>query len=55
MPHVGLGELDEAVSLLERAYELHEGLLVFLKVEPMLDPLRSHPRFTALLSRLGLA
>lgn len=53
--HVGLGELDEAVDLFEQAYEMHEGLLVFLKVEPMVDPLRSHPRFTAPLSRLGLA
>ncbi len=53
--HVGLGELDEAVDLLERAYEMHDGLLVFLKVEPMVDPLRSHPRFKVLLSHLGLA
>ena len=53
--HAGLRELDESVALLERAYELHEGLLVFLKVEPMIDPLRSHPRFLALMSRMGLA
>ena len=53
--HVGLGELDAAVDLLERGYAMHEGLLVFLKVEPMVDPLRSHPRFKALLSRLGLS
>ena len=52
--HVGLGELDEAVDLFEQAYAMHEGLLVFLKVEPMVDPLRSLPRFKALVTRLGL-
>lgn len=53
--HAGLGEIDEALDLFERAYETREGLLVFLKVEPMVDPLRSHQRFKALLSRLRLA
>ena len=39
--HVGLGELDAAVDLFERGYACTKGLLVFLKVEPMVDPLRS--------------
>jgi TolB-like protein/Tfp pilus assembly protein PilF/predicted Ser/Thr protein kinase len=49
-----LGELDEACTALERAYDARSGLLVFVKVEPMLDPLRAHPRFAALLRRLRL-
>lgn len=50
----GLGEIDQALDLLERGADTRVGVLVFLKVEPMLDPLRSHPRFTALLRRLDL-
>jgi hypothetical protein len=49
-----LSEPDEAVAALERAYEARSGLLVFAKVEPMLDPLHGHPRFEALLRRMRL-
>ena len=50
----GLGEKDQAFEWLERAYEERSGSLVFLKVDPMFDNLRSDSRFTALLKKVGL-
>lgn len=50
--HVGLGDVDRAFEWLEKSYQERAGLLVFLKVEPIFDPLRSDPRFAELLRRL---
>jgi len=50
--HVGLGNVDRAFEWLEKSYQERAGLLVFLKVEPIFDPLRSDPRFAELLRRL---
>ena len=52
--HIGLGQRDEALASLERAYEERSDQLAYLAVEPLLDPVRSHPRFQALQRRLGL-
>lgn len=49
-----LGETDQALAWLERAYDEHEPQLVNLNVEPMLDSLHSDPRFADLLRRMGL-
>jgi tetratricopeptide (TPR) repeat protein len=49
-----LGERDLAMSSLERAYEEHEPRMAWLKVGPRFDPLRSDPRFQALLEKIGL-
>jgi TolB-like protein/Tfp pilus assembly protein PilF/class 3 adenylate cyclase len=43
--YTGLGEQDQAFEWLEKAYEERSDLLVYLKVEPRLDSLRSDPRF----------
>lgn len=51
----GLGRTGEALDWLERAFEAGSGLLVFLGVEPMFDPLRADPRFAPLLARLNIA
>ena len=48
-----LGEKDRAFAWLERAYEERSFLMMYLKVAPKLDPLRSDPRFEDLLRRVG--
>ena len=48
-----LGEKDEAFKWLEKAYEERSAMMVYLKVLPNLDPLRSDPRFADLLRRVG--
>ncbi len=53
--YLGLGENDETVAWLERAYQEHSNILQWLKVHPYFDPLRDDPRFKNLLRRVGLA
>ncbi len=52
--YIGIGEKDRAFEWLKNAYEEGARALVFLKVEPRLDSLRSDPRFTALLKKMNL-
>jgi len=51
---IGLDMKDRAFQQLHRAYELREPGLLFLKVAPWLDPLRSDARYGALLEKLGV-
>jgi tetratricopeptide (TPR) repeat protein len=53
--HLGMGDKEEALADLEKAYSEHFSILTTLKVEPGFDPLRSDPRFQDLLRRVGLA
>jgi len=53
--YTGLGEKQEAFKWLEEAYNAHDVGLVYLKIDPCLDPLRSDPRFDDLLRRVGLS
>jgi hypothetical protein len=43
-----------ALDQLERAFEDHEGALVFIAVDPCLAPLHEEPRFQALCQRIGI-
>jgi serine/threonine protein kinase/tetratricopeptide (TPR) repeat protein len=52
--YVSLGEADAAFDWLERAYRDRRGWLAYLKIEPMLDGVRSDPRFLRLLERMRL-
>lgn len=49
-----LADSDEAFRWLNRAVDEHCLFVVFMKVDPKLDPVRSDPRFQALLHRLNL-
>jgi eukaryotic-like serine/threonine-protein kinase len=52
--YTGLGDKDRAFEWLEEAARERSNLMLFLAVYPPLDPLRSDPRFHALLRRVGL-
>jgi serine/threonine-protein kinase len=53
--HAALGEADEAFEWLEKALEERCWVLVFLRVDPAYQNLRSDPRFDALTERIGLS
>ncbi len=52
--YAGLSENDKAVDWLEKAYKDRSNAIVFSKVDPQLDSLRSTPRFQSLMHRLAL-
>ena len=52
--YAGLGEKDQALDWLQRAYQERSSLLVFAPREPRLAPLRSEPRFAALMREFAL-
>ncbi len=52
--YVGLGEKDQAFESLNEAFEERSGRLLFLKVDPYWDGVRSDPRFLSVLDRVGL-
>ena len=52
--YTGLGEKDKALEQLNNAYDERAGWIIYLKVEPLFDPLRSDPRFQDLQRRVGL-
>jgi TolB-like protein/Flp pilus assembly protein TadD len=52
--HAHLGEVARAMDCLERAFAEHSGDMLFLGVDPAYDPLRSDPRFQALVRRVGI-
>jgi hypothetical protein len=53
--YTGLGRYDDAMDQLERASEQRSGSIYGIKGSFLFKPLRSHPRFIALLVRMNLA
>ena len=51
--HLGLGELETALDYLELAFEARNATLMYIYKSPRFDPLRGHPRFEALVDRMG--
>ena len=54
MLYLGLNDYDQTFEYLEKAFAERSGFLPFLKVEPMVDPLRDDPRFEDLVWRIDL-
>jgi serine/threonine protein kinase/tetratricopeptide (TPR) repeat protein len=52
--HIGLGQKDQAFEWLQKGVEDRSSWLIWLKVEPVFDALRSDLRFPELVSRVGL-
>ena len=52
--YLGLGDKDRALEQLNKAYDDRAGWIIYLKVEPIFDPLRSDARFVDLVRRVGL-
>jgi Flp pilus assembly protein TadD len=52
---LALGDKKAALRELEQGIASRDHWMVWLKVDPMLDPLRDEPRFQALLKPIGLA
>ena len=53
MLYANLGETDEAFAWLDKGHEERSVYLVWLKVDPVFDPLRADPRFEELLRRMN--
>ena len=51
--YTGLGEAANAVSWLEKAFQEHTGLLVYVYLDPRLKPLRANPQFRSVLRGMG--
>ncbi len=51
--YAGLGQQEQALVMLEKAYNEYDYRLLYIKVDPMFDNLRSHQRFDQLLKRMG--
>jgi tetratricopeptide (TPR) repeat protein len=54
LAYTGVGEKVAALDELDKAYEQHDVILVWLGTDPRLDALRAEPRFKELLRRMGL-
>ena len=49
-----LKEVDTSLEWLERAYEMHDETMAWVKVHPRLDPVRSHERYRVILEKMRL-
>lgn len=52
--YLALGDKDKAFAYLNKSYQDRSEQLLYLGVEPIVDPLRGDPRFDVLLKQVGL-
>ena len=52
--HVVLGENEQAIRELQRAYDEHSSSLHFIGIAPEFEPLRADKRFVSIVERIGL-
>jgi len=52
--YAGLGDNNKAFEFLEKAYEERYEMMIWIKVNPLFDPIRADPRFSELLKKVGL-
>jgi eukaryotic-like serine/threonine-protein kinase len=51
--YASVGENDQAITSLEKAYAARAPHMLFLKVDPVFDPLHSDPHFQSLVQRMN--
>jgi serine/threonine protein kinase len=51
--HAGLGDVEETLRWLERAYQERSTILAYLRIDPRLRLVRDNPRFVALSRRIA--
>jgi len=49
-----LDEKEPLFEWLEKGYKEHDVLMIFLKVDPIFDPIQSDPRFQGMLKKMNL-
>ena len=53
MVYAGLAEKEQTISWLKKGYEERNDDMIYLKIEPVLDPFRSDARIQDLIRRVG--
>ncbi len=53
--YTGLDDKDQAFAWIEKSFSDHSNFVAILRLEPMLDSLKSDPRWNDLLRRVGVA
>jgi TolB-like protein len=52
--YLGFGDVDACFDWLDKAFEERNSMIFIISVNPLFDPLRSHPRYHALLRKMNL-
>jgi hypothetical protein len=54
MLYAAMGNREEALQWLEKAYEERADGLTWINVDPMMDDIKQDPRFQSLIRKIGL-